>query len=753
MIMKKIISVLCIAALLISSLPAYLTFASEEPDYTVSKLYINDYFVWDIPHEFIIIDGVSMVAVSDIAIPMLVTPKYNADKTSARVIKEAKNADITFTSGKDTAVLNGTNIPLRKAPFLKDGDLYIPLKEFCDAMSYIVEYNGDENAVYIYTYTKELIKAMARFNERSDSPEMMKWLLNQFEPETGGFYYTLSSKEYPQYSTHIESSGQGYSLLSSGKIGGFYNHNNLQSILPENVKKTLGEYIRSCQSDVDGYFYDKWCMTEANTSSVKKSRDLGNATAMLGYAEADPAYLLPTERISAEAAESASASGASTLERYTSEEAFISYLNSLNWSDSYNTGNNVTSQWRMIKAAGLTKVCTDFISAKQNPETGMWEDGYTYHAGDGVMKIGSLYNSLGVKIPHPDKIIASMLKILQSDEVPATACEVWNLLEAMNYVLSSHKWQIDAQTKASIDAALLDIMDITYEDMKIFEKYDGGYSYWPETTQTQINGAPAALGRAESEMDATRILGVAVRASLYSIMGSSIIPPLFDDQREEIVSYLANAPKTQKLDIPTGCSYDFEDAEIGGMLPSGIGKSVQSGSVSVAKDPTNPENQAIKYETKPNSVDYFTVAPYFNGKIKDVTLECDVMVTNMPAGSNFYNGIEQTSGVQWCLSSSDGKTFALSMRPNESGVGAILKSGLEFGKWHRVKIRYQPDGIKNTVVTMYCGGQIIARTSSYFNANVATALPATEIRLLRFNGFKAATGTIYYDNIVMYENQ
>lgn len=754
---KSLLSLICVVMIFASSFVSTAVFAEEDKmDYIVSKLYINDYYVHDMPHEFIIVDGVSMLAISDIATPMLITPAYNKDKTTATVVKSTKNANLTFTAGSLVAVNNGVELSLRKAPFVKDGDLYVPLKEYCDVMGYITEYNSEENAVYIYTYAKELIKAMEPFNQNCVRDDLIDWLIGQYDPEIGGFYYAGSSKLYPQFSTHIEPTLQAFSTLDSAKLGGFYNRD-MSKILPDDVKERLGKYIQSCQSNVDGYFYDWWCSDETKANTAKKSRDLNWSKTLLKYAGVEPLYLLPEQRLAASndlnTAVIAATNSVSIMDRYSSKNAMISYLDSLDWSDSYNTGNQLASQVQMIKAAGLSKVVADYLQKKQNPDTGMWQDGYNYYSCNGVMKIAAFYNSSGIPFPNPDNAIMSVLKTLEGDDIPETACEVWNVIDAIDKILASNNHQVSPETKAAIDSALLDIMALTLESMKMFEKYDGGYSYYPETTQTKINGAVAALGLAESEMDATKILTYNMRASFYSIMGGSIIPPALDYRKDEIISRLSNAPKVQKLDIPTGFSYDFSDSNIGTALPSGIGASKQQGKVSIAIDPLNPDNKVLSFTKAANSVDSFSISPYFKGSISDVTFECDLMVDYIPAGGNFYNGIELHSGVQWCVSSTDGKTFGLSLRTNESGVGQILKSGLEYGKWHKIKIRYQPDGLKNTVVTLYHNGQIIARTPGYFNAGVASNPPATSIQSVSFHGFKASSGQLYFDNIKLYENK
>ena len=81
-----------------------------------------------------------------------------------------------------------------------------------------------------------------------------------------------------------------------------------------------------------------------------------------------------------------------------------------------------------------------------------------------------------------------------------------------------------------------------------------------------------------------------------------------------------------------------------------------------------------------------------------------------------------------------------------------MKASLPMNQWHRIKVRYQPGGVDGTVVTYYYGDQIIERTRDYYGIDVGKP-PATRIDTVSFNAFSSAVGTVYLDNVKLYENE
>lgn len=745
MIAKRWLALVVLAAMLASAFPAV---SAPSTLASAPSLVINEYTL-PLPHPLIEENGHTLIAAYDICTPLFADISYSADKSVCTITKTTHLLTAVFRAGEKQATVNGEMVDMEIAPRIVGEEFYIPLRFFNDCLEYITEWNAEENKIEIFTYDKEVVQAMDKFREYVTRDELWDFFLRQYDPDQGGFYYATSSRDYPQFGVNLESTSQALVFLNSSKVQGVYQ--DLADVLPENFKKSLIEATLACQDPDDGYFYNDW--QGKNIPAAKRERDLTAAKNILRLCGgAEPLYPLPEERIKAAQSGAETAAAGSGNDYLLSEEAFIAWLDSRDWSDSYSTGHLIASSWNMIRAAGMAQVCADYLTKKQNPETGMWEDGFTYHAVDGVMKIGAFYNSTGIPFPNMDKTLDSIIKTLMSDEQPSTICEVWNPIEAINYIISSNQYKIPDEMYRTIKESILKIMDLTYENMQKFKEPDGGISYQVGQTQSRTHGASSSLGLAEGDMDATLIGTYQIRRSFYSIMKNSFVPPSMDHCRDEIMERLKNAPSVEKVEVPTGFSFDFEDCEPGNTLPSGVSKNTVKGTVTIAESPLDPANTAIKITTEAGGATQCSFAPYFQEDVKDITLECDLMVTSLTAGSNFYNTIQVKEGVQWCLSSTDGKTFHLSYRVNESGVGTVIKAGLPMNRWHRIKIRYQPGGIDGTVVTYYYGDQIIERTRDYYGIDVGNP-PATRVDTVSFNAFSSAVGTIYLDNVKMYENE
>ena len=688
---KRWLALAVLAAMLVPAFPAAAVSAAsaEEP-----SLVINEYTL-PLPHPLIVEDGYTLIAAYDICTPLFAEISYNADKSVCTITKETHLLTAVFRAGEKQATVNGETVDMEIAPRIVGEEFYIPLRFFNDCLEYITEWNAEENKIEVFTYDKEVIQAMGKFREYVTQDDLWDFFLGQYDPDQGGFYYAPSSRDYPQFGVNLESTNQALVFLNAAKVQGVYQ--DLADVLPENFKKALVEATLACQDPDDGYFYNDW--QGKNIPAAKRERDLTAAKSILNFCGGyEPLYPLPEERLKASQSGAEAASVSSVNDYLLSEEAFIAWLDSQNWSDSYSTGHLIASSWNMIQAAGMAQICADYLTQRQNPETGMWEEGFTYHAVDGVMKIGAFYNSVGIGFPNMDKALDSIIKTLMSDEQPATICEVWNPIEAINYIISSNQYRIPEEMRQTIKESILTIMDLTYENMQKFKEPDGGISYWVGQTQSNTHGAASSLGLAEGDMDATLIGTYQIRRSFYSIMKNSFVPPSMDHRCDEIMDRLENAPSVEKVEVPTGFSFDFEECEPGNTLPSGVSRNTVTGTVTIAEDPLDPENTAVKITTEAGGATQCSFSPYFPEDVKDITLECDLMVTSLTAGSNFYNTIQTREAVQWCLSSTDGRTFNLSYRVNETGVGTVMKASLPMNQWHRIKVRYQPGGVDGTVV-------------------------------------------------------
>lgn len=740
---KRLISLFIVLGVMLSS--AAVPFTSYASD-ALTPVNVNVNFC-HIPFESpaVTVQGVTMVPVEELCKIMW----YDFEMKSADgkfVTKRVKHdKTIIWQEGSDIISVNGAETKINGCPRLIDGKMFIPLRAFCDAVGFEIEWNAQENAVYYYTDTKEIMEKMEMIDAWC-SGDVVDFVLDLYDPETGLFYYTKSAKENSQFGPGIESTSCCLSLLEKGKPLGFTG--NIYDALPENFKEKALNTLLSWQSEEDGYFYVPW--QSKNQSNAKRERDLSHAKSVITRLGGKPLYKLPSERLAEALANKGTKESEEILStmpiQYTSETEMLKWLNSFNWSSPYSTLHQISASFGTIKAAGLGDFVRDYVTARQNPETGLWGDGVDYDGTDAALKASPLYDQ---KHPYPnfEKMVYSVLQTLKENKNPDNVCIIWNPLTLLNSAIATYEYKIPQEIRDIIHEKLPEIIETTINNLLPYKKEGGGLSYYVSYTPSKAQGSRNGLGLAEGNVDHTLIGTHNVRSSLLDLANYSIITPIYEDRWEEIYNTLASDEPYVKPERTIGCDKNFEDCTIGGKLPWDVIDACKAGSVEIVNDPYRNNNKALRLIAAPGGTSAFNIIAQSYDDSKKITLEMDFCIEALAKGSSGFNEIGDLDGVQWCITSPDGKTWSLCNRTNQAGVGTVLKSGLEMMKWYRLKIVYEPRGIDDTEITFYVDGKIVGRTNKYYNGDVASALPAKRIERLVFNPFLAAQGTLYYDNV------
>ena len=251
--------------------------------------------------------------------------------------------------------------------------------------------------------------------------EILDYYYNLFDPETGGFYYSISSRDLENMTPFAEGTRFVLESLAFGGID-----------LPEWERERVGKWIYEHQDESDGYFYeDLWGKT---TSGPRKDRDLTYSVDILRkYCKMETKYQTPEERM---------ASGIKNdgLPEYLeSKEKIIEYMDSLDWSTKriWSTGQKLCSALSLIKAAGLFDTVSSYVAAKQNPETGLWGEGLGWMNTNGGMKLSVFFRDTDHPYPRVEKMIDSVLEIFAGDEPAEHATYIWNPFVLLGAALSS----------------------------------------------------------------------------------------------------------------------------------------------------------------------------------------------------------------------------------------------------------------------------------------------------------------------------
>lgn len=447
------------------------------------------------------------------------------------------------------------------------------------------------------------------------SPKAYTWLANLYDPDTGGFYYSISARETVGFLPDIESTNQAMSFIMGTGM-----QSNLRENLPTEIKNQIISFVQGLQSPVDGYFYHpQWA--ELVTTDNRRGRDLTWAENTLAIFGAKPLYNTPNGTKgtlgapgqNSEAALTSSFRTSVTMlvskvtpaaaEYLSSEEKFLEYLNKFDWaSGSYGPGNTIASQAKQIKAAGLMDVCINFLNKLQNPETGMFESfvpGYSDEAVNGFLKVGGVYIEGGYVIPYADKAAKTCIDTLTSETPAGTVCWVYNVWFALGNIIGSLNGPNASETDKELAAGIRDeLLTNAAEYIKIcadkyapFLKNDGSFSFTPKATSAQSQGMPVAIqGTNEGDVNATNISISGVAGYLFGALGLREYEPSIYTKYDwlKFRDTLVSMDSIIKTKFNMYNAADFEDVSIYDVFTS-------SSYVEIGADTENLENNKYAY--------------------------------------------------------------------------------------------------------------------------------------------------------------
>lgn len=579
--------------------------------------------------------------------------------------------------------------------------------------------------------------------------ETLQWLVDLYDPETGAFYYVKSGAENEGFGPDAEATSFALSILQSGGI--------CAEGLPDWWSEKLCTWVQGNQDPDDGYFYHKqW----GKTTGVRRDRDNAYSMEILTRNGYQPLYLTAQERL-AQILEQVNQDNSSQQneaevtvnvpEHLMNKDAFIKYLDQLDWSTSgiYGTGDSLAASKSTIAAAGLLDVLLDYLIEKQNKETGMWGEGKEYNNINGAMKISTLFVS-NRTYPNVDKLIDTVIYIMENVPIPAgmTAPELWN---AAYVILAAMSTQTELDSiKDKLFENGVDFINFMYENCLVYKREDGGFSVRTEGGQSAISGgSTVGLGLSESDMDGTAIISERIRSTLYGMFGLTPEKTYFKQYEDWFLESIKNKQPIVKKSADI--TYDFEKDEIG-TQPKGW--TMSAGLAEVVKDPCNPKaNKCLRFSKSQTNVYQYVEYKIPEGKdFEKATFKCDLMLKETGRDDFFYNtfgGSSSNGCVQWLIKGNN----RLGFRKSGNSIGETIGKQLNSNEWYKYMIEYIPKGISDSIVRFYIDDQLIKEANAIYLGPDGTAIePKKSINAITFESFLSGLGIFYVDNIsVNYE--
>ena len=376
----------------------------------------------------------------------------------------------------------------------------------------------------------ELASALKRCDELVGD-DVLEYFYQLYDPETGGFYYSISSRDLEGMTPFAEGTKFAMEHLRCGGIES-----------PEWHKRLVGNWILNHQDKDDGYFYeDLWGKT---TSGPRLNRDLTYSKDILrDFCGIEPLYPTPDERLKQGTA------GETVPDYLRSRENMIAWLDSLDWSNKkiWGTGQNLSMASALIKAAGLDRTVYEYVLEKQNPETALWDEGLNWMSTNGGMKISSFLSKTGYPFPNVGKMIDSVLKIFTSGESADYATFIWNPFVLLSNAVESLPEDEREQMRKKLYENGADIVNFAIDSALKLKRPDGGYSSHIIYAQKKQQGYLYGLGLTdESDMDGTVIAGHLLRSAINRTFGITASNDYHAGKGEEFWERCRNKPKVVK---------------------------------------------------------------------------------------------------------------------------------------------------------------------------------------------------------------
>ena len=696
----------------------------------------------------------------------------------------------------DTLVIKSNMLDFKqfsKAAYLLEQDAKITASEEYkwehrwDAVLEVVGQEGLEAIQRLYDWWRPE-------NAHQSGQDWLDWSIGLYDPETGGFYYAASARDYYGFGPDIESTAQIFNLYDEfGLFSSWNDDSSWIQHVPAEMREKIGEWVQGMQSSADGYFYHEQWGEGIGTSA--KGRHLSQAIYLLWVAGADPIYKSPLENSTAMGGASSVISAfmdsdehkssveftASTLPSYMqSVEAVNQYLDQ-QWAEHYNPasgqnsygfGHLLSSQANQFAAAGkdiINAVC-DWLDAHQDPNTGFWEPileekpDTAYRAISGLIKISGVYGNANRAFNYADKMTDVAIDIMLSDVPPAHVCYVYNPIGAYKSILGSMRLVgLDlTEAKQKFYYKLPEIIDKTIEKQQVFRKELGSFSYVPERSDPASQGLRMSLGFPEGDVNATAVSMHYVSDGLFGILGVPIVPMFRYSDYKYFTEQISGAGTAVKQDLVLEV-LDFEEGDIDTRITHSdyadvelevVGNGLEGDNAGQALRVSTGGSKSMVVSTEMKTaivpactivdLDMNFVSSANDGFLYSLYLQ-NKQNTRIGYQLQFYVTANGTVEIAECSNDPDG---------SKSYVRGI--ASVAMGEWFNLRIEYYPVASSHLDVKVYVNGKCVYISEKpYCNGDDRGKIASgTDLYTIVYNGMNMLNFSCFGGNetVVMLDN-
>ncbi len=664
-----------------------------------------------------------------------------------------------------------------------------------------------------FSNAEEIVKALKQYYKAIATSDVVGWLANLYEVETGAFYYSNSARDTVGYGVDIESTAQAFGFLSASGI--------LSSVcgvdgLPDSMKENLGKWVKGLQ-DTDGYFYHpQWPRALQESSITRLGRDLSRGKELLSIAGLSPTYktpdgtegdglvfdengnLVPVYDLQpasflmvklgnnnvAAAVSKVVATGSYSGPYYLRDKAsFESWLSGYDIkNDSYWVGSEIASAASAIKQRdkqlkdegadySFTSILEKWLYDNQNPSTGTWDwNNDPLEGSNGVLKIVDVYNTLGLEFPRPELAIENAINLIYGNLPTTIVCDIYNTWFEIDAIFSNLLKNSDniSNTKTEIqvirDKLIADapkLIENTVNKLLGYRKSDGSYSFGIDYSAATSSGMPVAVPYTkEGDVNATVISITGTLSHMCSVLG--ILQPNIFGKSEycyfysiiknlgSIIKDPIEAPEPITFDHETP-GYDSNDVD--------TNNCTSSGTCTVIKDPrTNKSGNVYLIDSKNNGGDNIII----NCSSNLLSTSCFVFETEMMVESGDESAVAQLClhrAYMLMISIKDGKVYFQDSSSQSSSTAMYRDLGISVnvGEWFNLRVEFYPGTHSTSRAVIFINDTALAISDNYFDATGkkldGEGVPSTTYNFFDIIAFSSSNVKMMLDDVLVYRTQ
>lgn len=537
--------------------------------------------------------------------------------------------------------------------------------------------------------------ALAELDMLFDAKAQLEWKTKLYDPDTGAFYYALSS---------VKNNGFGPTLEATAVVNFKYN------IAPDEIGEKAGKWVQSLQDPETGYFIEP----EYNLNSVplsKKGRDLTWALNILSKCEMKPLYKTPAERVGGTTTVKTRKTEGQTEEFLTSLDNALEWLETnFDWETSrgmWSAGNTLDGYFPMMEQLGYAKPVLEFIASKQNPQTGMWGPELSYEAVSGAAKFSGMFSKDVMSYPNLDKLYESVTELMHTD-TPENIVQTYNLVYTMYKAKETYdETDLPEGLPLKLEEILPDVIKEATYQLSLYKKPDGVFGYALNKGQPTSQGVSVSLGVNEGDVNGNS-MALTTRNYLYRLAGR-YAPALYDDE-EWIRRVSEKAPITEpyvKIENMIANLFEpFNDAQIKDGVPyvsdvddywavDSHTKATAVTNYEIVSDPDDYDNKVLKVNKTKDAYDGDT--PFLSG-LRHVDT---IYIAKNPSSFSVFFKFRLEPTLSGNIAITNGQLNEIILSPKAEGFtlghrkmssSSTTMANLSYGIWYKYRCDVRVSG-------------------------------------------------------------